>query len=428
MLANATRRFVTKSIGTGKQSQSLKTQLKSKAVVAGPRFTTVHQHQPALTQWNDEELSLKEAVGKFAQEVIAPHVRQMDIDGKLHPSILPALFENGFMGIEVASDLGGSDMTFTQACIVIEELAKVDPAVSVVCDVQNTLVNTILLTYGSEAIRKKYLPDLSQKKVGCFCLSEWASGTDAFALKTKAEQQGDYYILNGTKAWITNSGEAEIFLVMANVDFSKGYKGITTFLVEGSNPGVKVGKHEDKLGIRASSTCEVNFVDCKVHKDAIIGEIGKGYKIAISTLNEGRIGIAAQMLGLAQGAFDATLPYINQRVQFGQPVSQFQGMQFNYADLATQIEAARLLVYNAARLKDAGQPFVTEAAMAKLFASRVAEKVSSECINMLGGVGFTKEFPAEKYFRDCKIGQIYEGTNNIQLQTIAKNISALYAK
>jgi len=408
--------------------QVLSTQLRCKPVQTKPRFETVHQHQPALTQWNDEELSLKEAVSKFAQEYIQPHVREMDKEGKLHPTILPALFENGFMGIEVSSDLGGADMTFTQACIVIEELAKVDPAVSVVCDVQNTLVNTILLTYGSEAIRKKYLPELAQRQVGCFCLSEWSSGTDAFALKTKAEAQGDYFVLNGTKAWITNSGEAEVFLVMANVDFSKGYKGITTFLVERNNPGVHVGKKEDKLGIRASSTCEVNFVDCKVHKDNIIGEIGKGYKIAISTLNEGRIGIAAQMLGLAEGVFDQTIPYINQRVQFGQPVSQFQGMQFNYADLATQIEAAKLLVFNAARLKDAGQPFVTEAAMAKLYASKVAEKVSSECINMLGGVGFTKEFPAEKYFRDCKIGQIYEGTNNIQLQTIAKNISALYAK
>lgn len=275
-------------------------------------------------------------------------------------------------------------------------------------------------------IKNKYLTRLAKDTVGSFCLSEWGSGSDAFALRTKAVKDGDYYVLDGTKAWITNAKEAGIFIVMANIDFTLGYKGITAFIVDVNNEGLQVGKKEDKLGIRASSTCEVNLVNCRVHKDDILGELGKGYKIAIECLNEGRIGIAAQMIGLAQGALDVTIPYLNERKQFGKPISEFQGMQFTYAEAATDIMAGRVLCMNAARMKEAGLPFVAEASMAKLFCSQVAERVSSKCINMLGGVGFTKEFPVEKFYRDCKIGQIYEGTTNIQLQTIAKHVQQSY--
>lgn len=317
-------------------------------------------------------------------------------------------------------------MNFTASVIVIEELAKVDPSVSVIVDVQNTLVETAFRKWGSDRIQSAYLPRLAQDTVGSFCLSEVSSGSDAFALKTTARKDGDDYIINGVKTWITNAKEAGIFIVMANVDHSLGYKGITAFVVEKEMKGVRIGKKEDKLGIRASSTCEVILEDVRVPASNILGTVGQGYKIAIEVLNEGRIGIGAQMLGLAQGVFDQTMPYLHQRQQFGKPISEFQGMQFNYANCAMEIEAARLLVYNAARLKDAGEPFITEAAMAKLYASLVAEKVSSKCIEMLGGVGFTREFPQEKFFRDSKIGQIYEGTSNIQLQTIAKLVSNKY--
>jgi len=377
----------------------------------------------SISEWTDEEKALRESVSGFAQQVIKPKVKEMDEKNKLDPQTLKSMFDQGLMGIEIPEELGGGGMSFTAACIVIEELAKVDPAISVICDVQNTLVNNIFRRWATEEQRKKYFPRLASNTLGSFCLSEWGSGSDAFALKTKAEKQGGHYILNGTKAWITNSGEAGLFVVMANTDFSKGYKGITAFVVDKSNPGIHIGKKEDKLGIRASSTCEVNFVDCKVPVEDVIGGpngVGIGYKIAIEALNEGRIGIASQMLGLAAGAYNATLPYLYQRKQFGQPIANFQGMQFQIAECAVQIEAARLLTYNAARMKDRGLPFVKESAMAKLYASQVAEKVASQCINMLGGVGFTKDFIAEKFFRDCKIGQIYEGTSNIQLQTIAK--------
>lgn len=317
-------------------------------------------------------------------------------------------------------------MDFTASIIVIEELAKVDPSISVIVDVQNTLVETAFRKWGSERVQKNYLPRLAQDTVGSFCLSEVSSGSDAFALKTTARKDGDDYILNGVKTWITNAKEAGVFIVMANVDHSLGYKGITAFIVEKGMKGLKIGKKEDKLGIRASSTCEVILEDVRVPAYNIIGNVGQGYKIAIEVLNEGRIGIGAQMLGLAQGVFDQTMPYLHQRQQFGKPIADFQGMQFNYANCGMEIEAARLMVYNAARLKDSGQPFITEAAMAKLYASLVAEKVSSKCIEMVGGVGFTREFPQEKFFRDSKIGQIYEGTSNIQLQTIAKLLSNKY--
>jgi alkylation response protein AidB-like acyl-CoA dehydrogenase len=317
-------------------------------------------------------------------------------------------------------------MSFMSSIIVIEELAKIDPAVSVCVDVQNTLVETAFRKWGSESLQAKYLPALATDTLGSFCLTEWGSGSDAFALKASAKKDGNDWILNGTKAWITNSHEAGIFIVMANTDHSLGYKGITAFIVERGFPGLKVGKKEDKLGIRASSTCEVILENVRVPSENVLGEVGKGYKIAIEVLNEGRIGIGAQMVGLAQGAFDKTLPYLTTRKQFGKPISDFQGMQFNIADAAVEIEAARLMVYNAARLKEEGKPFIVEAAMAKLYSSLVAGRVSSSCVNMCGGIGYTKELGVEKFYRDAKIGEIYEGTSNICRETIAKLLVPRY--
>jgi len=363
----------------------------------------------------------------FAREKIAPRVSEMDENSLLSKDVLNGLFEQGFMAMEIPEKYGGTNASFFSAVLVIEELAKVDPATSVVCDVQNTLVNNMFLRFGNDAHKDTYLPKLASGTMGSFCLSESGSGSDAFALACKAEEKDDHYVLNGHKMWITNAGEAEVFLVMANIDPKKGYKGITTFIVERGAAGFEVGKKENKLGIRASSTCTLNFNNVVVPKSQVLGEVGKGYKYAIELLNEGRIGIGAQMVGLAQGVFDHTLPYLTQRKQFGKPISEFQGMQHQYAQVAMEIEAARLLVYNAARLLAAGKPFVKEAAMAKLFAAQVAEKSASKCIEWLGGVGFTREFPAEKYFRDCKIGHIYEGTSNIQLNTIAKIISSDYS-
>ncbi|KAL1921738.1 uncharacterized protein VTP21DRAFT_10380 [Calcarisporiella thermophila] len=384
-----------------------------------------HHQVASLDTFTEEEEMMRQAVRRFAEEVVKPKVTEMDEKEKLDSGVLKGLFEQGLMGIEVESEFGGANSSFTSAIIVIEELAKIDPSVSVVCDVQNTLVNTLFRKYANQDIKEKYLPRLATDTVGCFCLSEVGSGSDAFSLKTRAEKQGDYYVLNGSKMWITNSGEADIFLVFANVDPSKGYKGITCFVVE-KEMGVEVGKKESKLGIRASSTCTVNFDNVKVPASNVLGEVGKGYKYAIEILNEGRIGIAAQMLGLAQGAFDNALPYMFQRKQFGQLIGNFQGLQHQYAQVATEINAARLLTYNAARLRGEGKPFVKEAAMAKLYASQVAEKASSRAVEWLGGVGFTREFPVEKLYRDCKIGAIYEGTSNIQLQTIAKLVSKEY--
>jgi hypothetical protein len=310
----------------------------------------------------------------------------------------------------------------------VEELAKVDASVSVCCDVQNTLVNNVFNFYASDAIKERVFPRLATESIGCFGLTEPGSGSDAFALKTRAEDKGDHWEINGGKMWITNAGEADIFLVMANVDPSKGYKGITCFLVESRDtPGLIIGPKEDKLGIRASSTHPLTFENLKVPKDNVVGEVGKGYKIAIEILNEGRIGIASQMLGIAQGAFDAAMPYLFQRKQFGSYIGDFQGMEHQYAQVAMEIEAARLLTYNAARMKEAGVPFVKEAAMAKLYASQVAEKSASKAIEWMGGVGFTKDLPVEKFFRDCKIGAIYEGTSNIQLTTIAKQLRPQYS-
>ncbi|CDZ98647.1 acyl-oxidase [Phaffia rhodozyma] len=380
----------------------------------------------SLFTFTEEEEMLRDSVRKFAEDVVAPKVLEMDEKEMMDPEIIKGLYEQGLMGIETSPDHGGSGCSFVSAIIAIEELAKVDPSVSVLLDVHTTLCNTIFRTYASKENQDKYLPQLSESKLGSFALSEPASGSDAFALKTTAKKQGDGYVLNGSKMWITNSYEAEIFLVFATVDPSLGYKGITCFVVE-KDQGVKVAKKEIKLGIRASSTCTLDFDDVYVPASAVIGEVGKGYKIAIEILNEGRIGIAAQMVGLAQGAFDKSVSYALQRKQFGKPVGEFQGMGFQFAEVATEIEAARLLTYNAARLKEEGKSFSKEAAMAKWYSSVVAQKAAGSAIEWAGGVGFTRETGIEKYWRDSKIGAIYEGTSNIQLETIAKAIRRKYS-
>ena len=373
-----------------------------------------------LTRISDDERLFFDTVLDFAKQRIGPKVAEMDEQAALDLSLLPALFELGVMGVEIPEQYGGSGSSFFNAILAVEALARVDPSVSVLVDVQNTLVINALLRWANEQQKQRYLPKMASEWVGSYALSEASSGSDAFALKLRAEKKGDRYVLNGRKLWITNAAESSLFVVFANVDPSLGYKGITAFLVEKSFAGFGVGKKEHKLGIRASSTCELMFDNVEVPAENVLGEVGRGYKIAIEALNEGRIGIGAQMLGLAQGAFDGALPYMRERVQFGKPIAEFQGMQFLYARVAMEIEAARLMVYNAARLKDAQQPFVKEAAMAKLFASEVAERTASQCIEFYGGVGFTKEYPAEKFYRDAKIGKIYEGTSNMQLVTIAK--------
>lgn len=375
---------------------------------------------PALTRMSDDETAFRDAVRAFAEGEIRPLVASMDEHAQLEPSLLPKLFEMGLMGIESPEKFGGSGGSFMMACLAVEEIARVDGSVSVLVDVQNTLVTNAFIRWGSEAIKAKYLPKLAREWVGAYCLTESTSGSDAFALKLRAEDKGDKWVLNGSKLWITNAKEASAFIVFANINLAAGYKGITAFVVEKGFKGFAVGKKEDKLGIRASSTCELLFENCEVPKENILGEIGKGYKIAIETLNEGRIGIGAQMVGIAQGAYEATRAYIQTREQFGKAIAANQGVQFQLAEMRVNLEAARLMVYNAARLKDSGQPFIEEAAMAKLFSSRAAEKITSLAIDLFGGNGFTKEYPVEKFWRDAKIGQIYEGTSNMQLQTIAK--------
>jgi butyryl-CoA dehydrogenase/short/branched chain acyl-CoA dehydrogenase len=375
-----------------------------------------------LTDLDADERDFRAAVREFAEERIRPLVRKMDEESKIPRDVIDACFELGLMGIEIPDQYGGSGATFFMSAIAIEELARVDPSVAVLVDVQNTLVNNAVLRWGSEAQHAKYFPLLATKWVGAYALSEAGSGSDAFALACRAEDKGDHYSLTGRKLWITNAAEAELFIVMATLDPTKGYKGITSFLVEKSFPGFTVGKKEDKLGIRASSTCELIFEGCRVPKQNMLGEPGKGYKIAIETLNEGRIGIGAQMTGLARGAFELALKYSQERQQFGRPIAEFQAVQFELAEMATEIEAAQLLTYNAARLRDVGSSFVKESAMAKLFASRAAERVASKAIEIHGGYGFTREYPVEKYFRDQKVGQIYEGTSNMQLLVIAKQL------
>jgi len=378
----------------------------------------------ALTDFTEDEQFFYDTIYNFAKEKVEPLRAKMDEDAQMDLSLPKQFFELGLMGIEVPEKFGGAETNFFMSILAIEALSRVDASAGVMVDVQNTLVNNAFLNFGSADIQQKYLPQLASDKLGAYALSESGSGSDAFALKTKAVDKGDHWELNGQKLWITNANEADIFIVFANVNFDLGYKGITAFIVEKSFEGFSIGKKENKLGIRASSTCELILDGCKVPKENIIGEVGKGYKVAIETLNEGRIGIGAQMIGLAQGVFDATVSYLKEREQFGKSVSSFQGVQFQIAQLATEIESARLLVYNAARLKGSGKNFIKQAAMAKLIASQVAQNVSSAAIDLFGGNGFTKEYPVEKYYRDSKIGTVYEGTTNMQLQTIAKILLA----
>jgi butyryl-CoA dehydrogenase/short/branched chain acyl-CoA dehydrogenase len=373
-----------------------------------------------LTQLSDEELMFRDSVRQFAREEIGPHVREMDEAGVFRKDLLKKLFEMGLMGIEIPEEYGGQGGTFFQAVLAVEEIAAVDPSAGVIVDVQNTLVINALMRWGTEEQKRRYLPRLASDTVGAYALSEAASGSDAFALQTRAAREGDGYRLNGQKLWITNAAEAGLFLIFANLNPEAGYKGITCFLVERDAPGFRVGRKEDKLGIRASSTCELVLDGCPVSAGNVLGEPGKGYRIAIETLNEGRIAIGGQMLGLAEGAFGHAVAYAKQRKQFGKMIGEFQGIQFQVAEMATDIEAARLLVYNAARLRDSGRPFVTEAAMAKYFASQIAETVASRAVEIFGGVGFTRDYPVEKLYRDAKIGRIYEGTSNMQRVLIAK--------
>jgi alkylation response protein AidB-like acyl-CoA dehydrogenase len=376
--------------------------------------------RPALTTLSEEEGMFRDLVRQFAEERIAPVVHDMDRDAKMDRGLIDSLFELGLMGIEIPDAHGGAGASFFTSVLVVEELSRVDPAVAVLVDVQNTLVDTCITRYGSDDQKARFLPRLASDAVGAYALSEAGSGSDAFALQTRARRDGDDWVLDGTKLWITNGDEADLFIVFANADPDQGYKGITTFLVERGMDGFTVGKKEDKLGIRASSTTELSFDGCRVPDANVVGDVGKGYKIAIEQLNEGRIGIGAQMVGLAQGALDHTLRYVREREQFGRPIGGFQGVQFQLAEMRTELEAARLLVYNAARLKEAGRPFLAEAAMAKLYASEAAQRIASTCVDLFGGYGFTREYPVEKLYRDAKVGTIYEGTSNMQKQTIAK--------
>ncbi|HVF46524.1 MAG TPA: acyl-CoA dehydrogenase [Pyrinomonadaceae bacterium] len=375
-----------------------------------------------LTVLSEDEEMFRASVREFAEGEVRPKVEAMEHAGKLDADVIKQCFELGLMAIESPEEYGGAGSTIFSAILAIEELARVDASVSVFVDVHNTLVTNAFMRWANDEQKKKYLPQLAESRVGAYALSEAASGSDAFALKTRAVDKGDHYELNGQKLWITNGNEAEIFVLFATIDPEAGYKGITAFIVEKSFEGFSVGKKEDKLGIRASSTTELILDNCKVPKENVLGEVGKGYKVSIETLNEGRIGIGAQMVGIAQGAFEAALGYTKEREQFGQSINSFQAVQFQLAEMAVEIEAARLLVYNAARLKDAGKTFLKEAAIAKLYSSRCAEAVSSKAIELYGGYGYVKDYPVEKFWRDSKIGAIYEGTSNMQLQTIAKLI------
>jgi alkylation response protein AidB-like acyl-CoA dehydrogenase len=375
-----------------------------------------------LTSLTDEETLFRQSVREFADQQVRPLTPEMDEKGKFAPELLQQFFELGLMGIEVPEEYGGQGGTFFNAILAVEELSRVDASAGVIVDVQNTLVNNAILRWGTGDQKKRYLARQSAETVGAYALSEAGSGSDAFALTTRGEDKGDHFVLNGRKLWITNGAEGGLFIVFANVAPDKGYRGITAFLIERDAPGFTVGKKENKLGIRASSTCELILEDCAVSKENVLGEVGKGYKIAIETLNEGRIGIGAQMVGVAQGALDCGINYIKERQQFGKSIASFQGVQFQIAQIATELEAARLMVYNCARMKDAGENFVMQAAMTKLFTSQVAEHVTSQVVELYGGYGYTRDYPAEKYYRDAKIGKIYEGTSNMQLQTIAKLI------
>ena len=375
-----------------------------------------------LTTLSEDEQMFRESVREFAEGELRPRVEAMDEQGKLDPALIEQCFQLGLMGIETPEEFGGAGGSFFNAITAVEELSRVDASVGVLVDVQNTLVNNALIRWGSAEQKKKYLPQLAASSVGAYALSEAGSGSDAFAMQTRAVEKDGQYLLNGRKLWITNGIEAGIFIVFANANPEAGYRGITAFIVEKGFAGFSVGKKENKLGIRASSTTELIFEDCPVPKENVLGEVGKGYKVSIETLNEGRIGIGAQMVGIARGALGAALSYTTERQQFGKSINEFQGVQFQLAEMATDLEAARLMVYNAARLKDAGQNFVKEAAMAKLYSSRAAERIASKAVELYGGYGFVKDYPVEKFWRDSKIGAIYEGTSNMQLQTIAKLI------
>jgi butyryl-CoA dehydrogenase/short/branched chain acyl-CoA dehydrogenase len=377
-----------------------------------------------LTALSEDERLFRDSVADFARERIRPHVARMDEEGVFEASLIEQFFELGLMGIEIPTEYGGSGGTFFMATLAVEELAKVDASAAVIVDVQNTLVNNAILRWGTPEQKKQYLPKLATQVVASYALSEAGAGSDAFALSCRAVDKGDFWELTGRKLWITNAAEAGLFIVFATVNPEAGYKGITAFLVERDMPGFSVGKKENKLGIRASSTCELILENCRLPKSNVLGEVGRGYKVAIETLNEGRIGIGAQMVGVAAGALEHGIRYAKERKQFGKRIADFQAIQHQIAELATHIEAARLMVYNAARLRDAGQPFVKEAAMTKWFASQVAESVTSQVVEIFGGYGFTKEYPVEKYFRDSKIGKIYEGTSFMQLNTIAKLLLA----
>ena len=382
---------------------------------------TVIVNQP-LTLLAEDELIFRDSVRQFANAQVRPLVREMDEHAKIPKTLVDQLFELGVMGIEIPDSYGGAGGTFFHSVLAVEELSRVDPSIGVLVDVQNTLVINALLRWGNKEVKQRFLPRLAADTVGAYALSEAGSGSDAFALTTRAKEDGDGFVISGRKLWITNGNEADVFLVFATVNPEAGYRGITAFIVERGTPGFTVGKKEDKLGIRASSTCELILEDCRVPRANVLGEIGKGYKTAIETLNEGRIGIGAQMVGLAKGALDATIKYTRERKQFGKAIAEFQAVQHQIARAAVDVECATLTVYNAARLRDAGKPFLTEAAICKIHSSEVAERVSSLAVNLLGGNGFVKEYPVEKFYRDAKIGQIYEGTSNLQLQTIAKQL------
>ena len=379
-------------------------------------------HRPALTTLSEEEEMFRDAVAGFAADEVRPRVMEMERAAKIAPDLIPKYFELGLMGIEVPEEYGGAGGSLFMVTLAVEEISKVDASSAIVCDVQNTLVNYPITRYGTDAQKAKYLAVLTSDTVGAYALSESGSGSDAFGMAARAEKKGDRWILNGQKLWITNGAEAGLFIVFANANPSAGYKGITAFIVERDFPGFAVGKKEDKLGIRASSTVELLLDNCEVPEENVLGPVGQGYKVAIETLNEGRIGIGAQMIGVAQGALTATIGYLNERRQFGKSLSEFQGVQFQVAQAATDIEAARLMVYNASRLKDSGHDIAREGAMAKLLSSQVCERVTSLCVELFGGYGYTKDYPVEKFFRDAKIGAIYEGTSNMQLQTIAKAV------
>ncbi|NNE99450.1 MAG: acyl-CoA dehydrogenase [Pyrinomonadaceae bacterium] len=380
--------------------------------------------RPALTDISEEEELFRNTFREFAEGEVRPRVEEMEKAGKLDPELIKQCFEIGLMAIETPEEYGGAGSSFFNAILAIEELAKVDASTAVFVDVQNTLSTNAIIRWGNEDQKKKYLPQMAESKVAAYALSEAGSGSDAFALKTRAVDKGDHYELTGQKLWITNGNEADIFVLFATIDPEAGYKGITAFIIEKGFEGFSVGEKEDKLGIRASSTTELILDNCRVPKENVLGEVGKGYKVSIETLNEGRIGIAAQMIGIAQGAYDAALNYTAEREQFGKSINRFQAIQFQLAEMAVEIEAARLLTYNAARLKDSGKSFLKEAAIAKLYTSRVAEEVSSKAIELFGGYGYVKDYPVEKFWRDSKIGAIYEGTSNMQLQTIAKLITS----